>query len=181
MSELKHPNWTLNYNIVSSDSEWIGTGWEFFNEEEHAQNRYDVLTKSGIGVCKRPYYHHTDKHHLGACHLNLINKYDMFDSPKWKSNNYANNTGTPKQESLVSCTKIFLWKCGFCKQLSSKALYCSSECWDKWHEKILSEALDYEYVKIKREGKGHYAVVKRKKISPLEVRILNRVKKWLSK
>lgn len=65
---VKLPKWTVLYNIVSPGSDWIGTGWEFFDEEIVAVSRYNELINQGHCPTKRPYYHRSDASHLGACH-----------------------------------------------------------------------------------------------------------------
>jgi hypothetical protein len=57
------PRWTVRYNIAGGA--WVGTGWEFFDDESEAQKRYDALI--GHCPCKRP-YHKNDMQHLGAAH-----------------------------------------------------------------------------------------------------------------
>ncbi len=62
------PKWTVHYNIVSPEAtEWIGTGWEFFNDERDAQHCYDRHNALGNCATKRP-YHRNDRVHLGAVH-----------------------------------------------------------------------------------------------------------------
>lgn len=72
MTELcqikKAPKWTVGYNIVSRESErWIGTGWEFFDDEQEAARCYDRHVSAGNCPFKRP-YHEADFKHLGAVH-----------------------------------------------------------------------------------------------------------------
>lgn len=62
------PKWTVLYNIVTPGSEWIGTGWEFFNDEVSAQKRFDHHVAIGNCPTKRPYAHGCDWDHLGAAH-----------------------------------------------------------------------------------------------------------------
>lgn len=62
------PAWTVTYNIVSPSSPWIGTGWEFFQNEKTAQVRYDALVVTGRCPTKRPYYSPSDRQHLAAVH-----------------------------------------------------------------------------------------------------------------
>lgn len=62
---MKHPKWTLLYNI---DGKWVGTGWEFFDKEHEASDRYDELNKHGHCCTKRPFHEKTDRPHMGACH-----------------------------------------------------------------------------------------------------------------
>lgn len=65
------PKWTVLYNINSKTKDtfpkWIGTGWEFFNTEEAADECYKWHEASGNVPCKRP-YHPNDAAHLGAAH-----------------------------------------------------------------------------------------------------------------
>jgi hypothetical protein len=68
----KRPHWTVLYNIVSKENDrWVGTGWEFFDEEKDAQAAFDRHTADGSGACKRPYYNSCDENHLGAAHRPL--------------------------------------------------------------------------------------------------------------
>lgn len=61
------PRLTLVYNIVN-DSKWIGTGWEFFDSEQFADDRKSELSSMGHCCTLRPYHHKTDEKHLGAAH-----------------------------------------------------------------------------------------------------------------
>lgn len=63
------PKWTVCYNIVSKPNKWVGTAWEFFDEEFDAQACYDHQIKIGNCPTKRPYYDEADREHLGAVHL----------------------------------------------------------------------------------------------------------------
>ena len=71
---MEKPKFTVVYNSVSEDG-YIGVCWEFYTDEKKAQARYDFLTADEKKYCptKRPYYHETDKHHLGAGHSELRN------------------------------------------------------------------------------------------------------------
>lgn len=60
----KRPKWTVLYNIVSEGSTWIGTGREFFDDEETAKKRYDKIPS---GASMRP-YHKVDDRYFGAVH-----------------------------------------------------------------------------------------------------------------
>ena len=69
MTPRKEPRWTVHYNIVSPESDtWIGTGWEFFDEEAQAAAAYERHSKLGNCPTKRPYYRACDAKHLGAYH-----------------------------------------------------------------------------------------------------------------
>lgn len=61
------PLWTVCYNIVSSESDaWIGTGWEFFNDEANATACYQRHQRAGNVPTKRPFYNSVDVEHLGV-------------------------------------------------------------------------------------------------------------------
>jgi hypothetical protein len=62
------PKWTVLYNIVTPGSTWIGTGWEFFDDETEAQKRFDHHVAIGNCPTKRPYSQPCDWQHLGAAH-----------------------------------------------------------------------------------------------------------------
>jgi hypothetical protein len=61
------PAWTLSYNVKTPGSRWIGTAWEFFDDEVQAQRRFDELRAADAYPTKRP-YHSYDRVHLGAAH-----------------------------------------------------------------------------------------------------------------
>lgn len=62
------PAWTVLYNLPpASTSRWVGTAWEFFDDEPSAKRRYEELASSGHYPTKRP-YHEADRPHLGAVH-----------------------------------------------------------------------------------------------------------------
>lgn len=67
MPEVKRPKWTVLYNVVSERSSWIGTAWEFFDNESSAQLCYDKQLATGNCPTKRP-FHESDIQHLGAAH-----------------------------------------------------------------------------------------------------------------
>ena len=77
---MERPKFTIVYNSQSEDG-FVGVCWEFFTNEHKAQARYDQLASSPEQYCptKRPYYHETDRHHLGAGHWELRNS----PSDKW--------------------------------------------------------------------------------------------------
>lgn len=63
------PRWTVLYNVVSKENDrWIGTGWEFFDNENDAQKCYDRHVTEGNCPTKRYYYEKLDRYHLGAAH-----------------------------------------------------------------------------------------------------------------
>jgi hypothetical protein len=64
----KRPVWTVLYNLTSAASPWVGTAWEFFDDEALARSRYEELAAKGSYPTLRPYYSSQDKPHLGAIH-----------------------------------------------------------------------------------------------------------------
>lgn len=66
--KTEQPSWTVGYNIVSDESDqWIGTGWEFFDNESDAKQCYTRLNSTSHIAWKRP-FHSQDAKHLGAVH-----------------------------------------------------------------------------------------------------------------
>jgi hypothetical protein len=64
-----NPRWTVASNIVSPESDkWVGTCWEFFNEEGQAEECYARQVKAGNCPTKRPFFKNSDREHLGAVH-----------------------------------------------------------------------------------------------------------------
>jgi len=63
------PRWTVVSNILSPESdEWVGTCWEFFDEESQAEECYTRQIEAGNTPTKRPYSGSIDREHLGAVH-----------------------------------------------------------------------------------------------------------------
>ena len=63
------PSWTVLYNIVSEEANnYVGTGWEFFTDQQDAMNCYLRHQRTGNVPTLRPYHHGTDAPHLGAAH-----------------------------------------------------------------------------------------------------------------
>jgi len=66
--DMDLPHWTVCYNIVSLESnKWVGTGWEFFDDEDQASACYQRHKEAGNVPIKRP-YHSDDFEHLGVVH-----------------------------------------------------------------------------------------------------------------
>lgn len=65
---IRWPYWTVLYNINCGD--WVGTGWEFYDEEFTADLAYGKHIKLGNCPCKRPFHLKTDREHLGMAHRN---------------------------------------------------------------------------------------------------------------
>lgn len=69
---MRRPAWVVHYNIIS-DSRWIGTGSEYFDDEVKAKTFAAAIPPEGYRgpVCgsARPYYHEFDKRRLGAAHM----------------------------------------------------------------------------------------------------------------
>lgn len=64
----KTPKWTVVYNIVSVQSQFIGTGWEFFMLESNAKHCYGKQVAAGNCPTMRPFHEATDRQHMGAVH-----------------------------------------------------------------------------------------------------------------
>ena len=62
------PKWTIIYNTTNDENTWIGSAWEFFDNENIETKRYEELSKLNKYPTKRPYYHNQDFNHLGAAH-----------------------------------------------------------------------------------------------------------------
>lgn len=60
----ERPSWTIHYKIPSIS--WLGSGWEFFDDEESAGDRFRELEGLGRVVVIRPYKDEFDREHLGA-------------------------------------------------------------------------------------------------------------------
>lgn len=59
------PKWTVVTNILSPEStRWIGKSWEFFDEEEQAQQCYERHATVGEVPTKRPFYKQADMAHM---------------------------------------------------------------------------------------------------------------------
>ncbi len=72
MKPKMKPKWTVLYNIVSKENGWfIGTGWEFFEDEKDAEMCYERQLAAGNCPTKRPFYLRVDGHHLGATHREI--------------------------------------------------------------------------------------------------------------
>lgn len=63
-----NPQWTICTNIVSIESsKWIGTSWEFFDDEVDAEECFQRHIVLGNVPTKRK-FHENDRIHLGAAH-----------------------------------------------------------------------------------------------------------------
>ena len=65
---MTEPQWTVLYNIASRNSNWVGTGWEFFDNQDAAMDCYLEHKARGNVPTIRPYYRNSDREHLGAAH-----------------------------------------------------------------------------------------------------------------
>lgn len=50
-----NPNWTVCYNIPSKPDSWVGSGWEFFDDEKDAKACYDKHAALGNHPTMRSY------------------------------------------------------------------------------------------------------------------------------
>jgi hypothetical protein len=100
---MEKPKFTIVYNSQSEDG-YVGVCWEFFTNENKAKARYDFLAADEEKYCPtmRPYYHHTDRHHLGAGHWELKNSPSIFDKEKITKNENNNETTVSKLRNQLS-------------------------------------------------------------------------------
>lgn len=65
------PQYTVLYNIHNM-SRWIGTGREFFDTKESAENVFNIRTNHGDCCTLRPFHLKSDLRYLGAVHQDKI-------------------------------------------------------------------------------------------------------------
>lgn len=66
------PKFTVLTNIVSPESsQWVGTSWEFFDDETDAMECYERHTVLGNCPTKRP-FHRTNIDHMGQAHREAV-------------------------------------------------------------------------------------------------------------
>lgn len=58
------PSWTIHYKIPNIS--WLGSGWEFFDDKESAEEAFRELKNLGRVVILRPYKDEFDQVHLGS-------------------------------------------------------------------------------------------------------------------
>ena len=71
---INKPRFTVLFNIVTPNSPWIGTGWQFFDDKKDAETMYECLISLGHCPTLRPYHEGCDRQHLGAAHRMMIKK-----------------------------------------------------------------------------------------------------------
>lgn len=64
---MELPKWTVLYNIVN-ETQWIGTGWEFFDNRDDALARYEVLEAKNYVPTLRSFHEGCDLPHMGIGH-----------------------------------------------------------------------------------------------------------------
>lgn len=67
-TDKPRPKYTVLYNIVTPGSQWIGTGWQFFDDQNAAKRCYEYQQENGNCPTLRPYSEVPDYQHLGAAH-----------------------------------------------------------------------------------------------------------------
>ena len=53
---MNKPHWTVIHNTAPDGTPHMGRAWEFFDDEQAAQKRYDELSKNRLYPTKRPYF-----------------------------------------------------------------------------------------------------------------------------
>ncbi len=66
MGKSDWPKWTVVYNIPSPNDGFVGKGWEFFDDEAHAEHCYRKQIARGNVPTMRP-FHPSDKQHMNPC------------------------------------------------------------------------------------------------------------------
>lgn len=61
---IREPAWTVYSNVTSEGTTWVGSSWEFFDDEGAADARYTELSEQGHCPTKRPYYRRADSQYL---------------------------------------------------------------------------------------------------------------------
>lgn len=101
----QEPKWTVVSNVVSPENNkrWVGTSWEFFDEEKEAQACYRRNTGLGNSSTVRPFHLKTDLPHMGAAHRKLgkLNTHPPTHDPE-KSYVNETNINTPPPVIPVS-------------------------------------------------------------------------------
>lgn len=72
MTAIRMPRWTVAANITTDGIPWVGTSWEFFDDEKDANRCYMKHVKAGNVPTKRPFRLETDISHLGAAQQHSI-------------------------------------------------------------------------------------------------------------
>lgn len=63
------PEWVLHYTILNNGcTQWLGSSYEFFNDEPVAKQRYMEKVKDGTFPTLRKYSEEHDRAHLGICY-----------------------------------------------------------------------------------------------------------------
>lgn len=81
IKDVKKPRWTVHTNLTSPENgQWVGTSWEFFDEEKDAEACYSRHVKTGNCSTKRHYFDKTDREHLSAAQKAWIDE-QLKDDP----------------------------------------------------------------------------------------------------
>ncbi|MDP2218513.1 MAG: hypothetical protein Q8J68_14645 [Methanolobus sp.] len=86
-TKKKHwPIWTVTYNISSPNNAYTGKGWEFFDDENSAENCYrKQIARGNVPTTKR-LFHQNDSQYMNLCNLDdpamnapVAEPYDYFE------------------------------------------------------------------------------------------------------
>ncbi len=66
-----YPKWTVHANVTLKDSRWLGQSWEFFDDEQSADQRYAEHLTCGNVPTKRP-FHPSDLNQMAAADKSSI-------------------------------------------------------------------------------------------------------------
>ena len=61
---VREPTWTVFSIVVDAKTPWVGSSWEFFDDEEAAESRCDELRALGCCPTKRFYFRDSDRQYV---------------------------------------------------------------------------------------------------------------------
>jgi hypothetical protein len=105
MKRPELPSWVVFWNVnpeMRSGTQWVGTGWEFFDHEGCAKDRYKELNAQGHVASLRPYYP-TDAQYLGAAHVTAREWADHFKEllSGWQKVNAPGDKTTEEDQNII--------------------------------------------------------------------------------
>lgn len=100
---MKAPTWTVLYNVVSVESPtFVGTGWEFFDDQALAQKCYQRHADAGNCPTRRPFNEACDRPHMGAVHRMQAAPSRTTDDPKHPGINVPTASGQNEAYLVLS-------------------------------------------------------------------------------
>lgn len=64
--ENEHPKWVVVYKLILTDSRWVSTVYEFFDDKLIADKHYRQYEQEGTAIVMRPYFGLHDDVHLSG-------------------------------------------------------------------------------------------------------------------